>query len=305
MSELSQLSQLSAVLAEVRDQLSSAGVECPAREARRLITAAAGIAPESIIVSPNQSLSARQQCAIRHWSQRRAAGEPISRLSGIREFYGHSFRLSRDTLEPRSDSETLIDATLEQIDRRRERDHTWRIVDVGTGTGCLLISLLLELPRATGVGVDMSQAALAAAVDNAERLGVADRSDWRVSNYLADVDETFDILISNPPYIPTAQIAHLDRSVRLFDPHLALDGGLDGLEGYRAIGSRALHVVPSGFMIFETADNDQHRVCEAVLAEMGCGKARMVGSRRDMAGIGRSVAIETLPLGKDEKELDS
>ena len=186
-----------------------------------------------------------------------------------------------------------------------DRNHAWRIIDVGTGTGCLLISLLLELPRAVGLGVDLSQDALSVARDNADRLGVAGRSRWKFSDYLAEVDETFDILISNPPYIPTAQIAYLNSTVRLFDPHAALDGGYDGLEGYRAIGSRALNVIPSGLMILETADNDQSRVSEVLLEAMDGRRARVIGSWNDMAGIGRSVAIETLPCGKDEKELDS
>ena len=211
-----------------------------------------------------------------------------------KEFYGRPFRLSPETLEPRADSETLVDIVLELVDQRQGRSHQWRIIDVGTGTGCLLISLLAELPQARGVGTDLAQGALDAAAINANALGVGNRADWRIADYLDGIEEHFDILISNPPYVRRSDIPALQKEVRLYDPILALDGGVDGLAPYRAMAARVNTVIPAGFGVLEIAGNDDERVSARLTEGSINGKLRVLGVWPDLTGVRRCVAFETL-----------
>jgi len=163
---------------------------------------------------------------------RRAAGEPVSRICGRREFWSLDLRLSPAVLDPRPDSEALVEAVLSRV---ADRTAPWRILDLGTGSGCLLLAVLSELPCATGLGVDISAAAAGLARDNARRLGLGSRAAFVVGDWGEAVTGPFDIIVSNPPYIPSADIGGLAPEVRLHDPMLALDGGPDGLEPFGGI----------------------------------------------------------------------
>ena len=278
----------------VRDELRAAGIADAAAEARRLVVSAAGLAVEVLIRDPQYELSQAQCERVTEWLSRRTAGEPLARIRGEKEFYGRTFRLSHDTLEPRADSETLVDVVLELVDQRHGRTHPWRIIDVGTGTGCLLVSLLAELPQAFGLGTDISQGALTIAAGNADRLGVGPRAEWRVADYLNGIDQQFDILVSNPPYIKRDDIPVLQKEVRLFDPVAALDGGGDGLAPYRAMAQHVDRVLARGFGVLEMADHDDQRVADVLTETCQSQRLAILGVWPDLTGCNRCVAFETL-----------
>jgi release factor glutamine methyltransferase len=200
-------------------------------DARLIVAHAAGIAPDAIVLHDADALSGAVATAALALAARRAAGEPVARLFGEKEFYGLSFRLTADTLIPRPDTETLVDAVLAGVDRNAPL----AVLDLGTGSGAILIALLKHLPRATGVGVDLAAGAIAAARDNAARHGVADRATFVTGGWDEGPTRPFDVVASNPPYIMRDEIPRLPVDVRDHDPHLALDGGDDGLDAYRAI----------------------------------------------------------------------
>ncbi|WP_186420326.1 peptide chain release factor N(5)-glutamine methyltransferase [Bosea sp. CS1GBMeth4] len=226
---------------------------------------------------------------LEHALARRLAGEPLWRILGAREFWGLSFSLSPGTLEPRPDSETLIEAALAHLARRRLEK--LRILDLGTGTGCLLVAALREFPQATGLGIDLSPDALATAAGNAARNGVAARAAFRRGNWAAGIEERFDLVLSNPPYIASGEIAELDRTVRENDPLLALDGGPDGLDAYRALAAALPDLLePGGLAILEIGAGQEAAVV-GLLQDAGL---RHIASRRDLGG-----HIRALVFGHD------
>ncbi len=194
----------------VQQALAAAGVEDAGRDARLLVAAAAGVDTAEIIVAPSDAFARRSRRGCRRCVARRCAREPVSRILGEREFYGRRFALSAATLDPRPDSETLIEAALGIAAREGWRERPIRILDIGTGTGCLLLTLLAELPQATGFGTDISAAALETAALNAASLGVAERARFARADVLDGVDGPFDLVVSNPPYIPSSDIAGLN-----------------------------------------------------------------------------------------------
>lgn len=288
------LNRLGDVLGWVRDDLRAAGIVDAGAEARRLVVKAAGIAPGTVISEPSLALSGTQIKTVEAWLRRRMAGEPLARIHGEKDFYGRTFRLSPETLEPRADSETLIDVVLELVDQRQGRAHPWRIIDVGTGTGCLLISLLAELPQSCGVGTDLAQGALETAKVNALGLGVSERASWHQGDFLDGIDAQFDIAISNPPYIKREDIPTLQKEVRLSDPVLALDGGEDGITPYRKLAARINAVVPNGFGVFEIAGNDDARVSDVLTDGSNNSNVQILGVWPDLTGMKRCVAFKTL-----------
>ena len=191
------------------------------------------------------------------FTQRRLKFEPVSRILGSREFYGRSFRVTPDVLDPRADTETLIEAVLALA-----RDQgPIRILDLGTGSGAIAVTLLAELPGATVVASDLSAAALRVAKGNAEGLGVAGRASFVQANWFEGVDGRFDLIVSNPPYVPLGDISGLAPDVREFDPPRALDGGPDGLEAYRRIaGGAGGHLAPKGHIILEIGAEQENAV---------------------------------------------
>lgn len=262
--DLVEAMRLDELLDYVRDRLSAAHIEAPARQARLLISTIASVPPEDFLGRPNLVMPKEVCAEVAAAMEKRVGGMPLGRIAGEREFYGRSFELGPATLEPRPDSETLIDAALEIVQTEGLVDRPIRIVDVGTGTGCLLITLLAELPLAEGLGIDIAQGAVEIARRNAARNGVERRAVFECGDLLAGVDETFDLLISNPPYINTADIPDLDREVREHDPLLALDGGTDGLDFYRRIAGDVNLVVPQGWSIFEVGAGMSNAVCREI-----------------------------------------
>jgi release factor glutamine methyltransferase len=220
-------------------ELSAAGVQTPMLDARILTAAAVGLDGDSILAARDQPVSAVQIQAASALCARRAAGEPVSRIIGMREFWSLPFRLSEATLDPRADSETLIEVALKLFENQRPPA---RIIDLGTGSGCLLLALLSAWPDSFGIGIDLSGDAVKVAAANAAALGLARRAQMQVGNWLDGVPPRdraeIGLLIANPPYIPAADIETLAVDVRAFDPQAALDGGPDGLDAYRQIAAQ-------------------------------------------------------------------
>ena len=240
-------------------QLAARGIETAALDVRLLLQAASGLRHEDIVAEPDLVLSA--DGTARFWSfiDRRCAFEPVSRIIGFREFYGRSFRVTPAVLDPRADTETLIDAALALVRGKGQL----RILDLGTGSGAIAVTLLAELPEATVVATDLSAAALQVAKGNAAALGVADRASFVAANWFDGVDRQFDLIVSNPPYIPLGDIAGLAADVRDFDPARALDGGPDGLEAYRRIASGAGgFLAPRGHVVLEIGAGQENEVNE-------------------------------------------
>ncbi len=281
---------LGAALRQATAQLRRAGVESAGDDARRLLAAVLGLSTAQILARPERPLSPEEAESVGRCVARRVAREPVSRILGEREFYGRSFAISPATLDPRPDSETLIAAALELAASEGWLARPLRILDVGTGSGCLLLTLLAELPGAAGVGTDTSVAALDVARANAQRLGVADRAQWLAADALEAIRGKFDILISNPPYIPTQDIAGLDPEVRCYDPPSALDGGADGLRFFHRLLARMGDVVVDGWTVLEVG-HDQADAVAALLSSTGsAASAGDIRFYRDVAGKRRCVA---------------
>jgi release factor glutamine methyltransferase len=270
-----------------RRALTGAFAACAGEEAgldaRLLIEAATGMSHAALIASPDAPLGAAAE-ALNAMAARRIAGEPASRILGRRDFWSMSFHVTPDTLDPRPDTETLIEAAVDLLAARR--GEALRIVDFGTGTGAILAALLKEFPRAVGVGVDLSAAAAEVARDNLSRSGFGARAQVRVGDWDERLAGAFDLLASNPPYVPAADIAGLAREVRDHDPRLALDGGADGLDAYRRlVHVAARRLAPGGLALFEVGIGQADAVaalCRA--AGLATGPARA-----DLAGVPRVV----------------
>lgn len=222
--------------------------------------------------------------SFRRMVARRVAREPLAYILGWQEFWSLRFRVSPATLIPRPDSETLIEAAL-----AARPDGIGRVLDLGTGTGCLLLAALSEMPAAWGLGVDRSPAAAALARDNAGTLGLGRRCAMMVADWAAPIAGRFDLVLSNPPYIESATVAGLMPEVALYEPGSALDGGADGLDAYRTIiGSLNRLLATGGLAVLEVGVGQHGAVC-ALAAAAGFGS---VGMRADLAGIVRAVSIE-------------
>ncbi|WP_420101165.1 peptide chain release factor N(5)-glutamine methyltransferase [Bosea sp. (in: a-proteobacteria)] len=272
----------------------------PVREARRRLVSAfaaagldnAGLDARILIETvldtrspnPDAVLDRDALGRLHRLAERRLSGEPTWRVVGEREFWGLTFTLSPATLEPRPDSEAIVEAALARLSQRR--DETLEILDLGTGTGCLLLALLSECPRAQGLGVDLSDEACRTATANAARNGLADRARFRQGDWTAGMSARFDVILSNPPYIPSAEIGALAPEVRDHDPLLALDGGRDGLDPYRLF-ARSLPALlkPGGFVVFEIGAGQ----ADHVVRLMRGGGLEFAGSRHDLGGHERAL----------------
>jgi release factor glutamine methyltransferase len=263
---------VAALSALVKDRLQSAGVATPALDARVIITRATGLTHEELIAGPNTSVTSEARLQIMDMVQRREGGEPLSRILGEREFYSRLFVLNSGTLDPRPDTETLVDAGLRVL--RERPDHAWRIADLGTGSGAVIITLLAEMPKATGVGTDLCAAALKTARANALRHKVANRLELAEGSWFEALSEAFDLIVANPPYIASSAIALLPLEVRLHDPPRALDGGQDGLSAYRAIaGGARRHLRIGGHLCVEIGKG-QEKAVGAIMRGGGLYPAR-------------------------------
>ncbi|MAL78429.1 MAG: protein-(glutamine-N5) methyltransferase, release factor-specific [Sneathiella sp.] len=276
--------RLAAVVASASRRLAEADIENARRDAMLLMAHLLESDIGIVYREGERELSVNQQAAYEAMIRRRAAREPISHITGHREFWSLDFLVSADVLDPRADSETLIEAALEHV-KNGYAPHL--ILDLGTGSGCLLLALLHELPEATGVGVDVSEAALLLAQKNAVRLGLAERARFIKSSWGEKVTESFDLVISNPPYIPASHIATLQPEVREYDPRLALVGGDDGLDCYRAILADIGRLLrPDGLLLFEVGAGQAPEVGR-LMGQSGLCNVRFY---RDLAGIERCIA---------------
>jgi release factor glutamine methyltransferase len=232
----------------LRVRLQNAGIEDAGLAARIILRQAGGVSDADLIAGAPVTLSPETVSYIESAAARHIAGEPLSRIFGEKEFHGLMFEVTPAVLDPRPDTETLVDAAL----RRLAGVPSPYILDLGTGSGCIIVSLLHALPRARGVAVDVSPAALEVAKRNAERHGAAPRLELLEGAWFAPVAGTFDLIVSNPPYIPSQEIESLDASVKNHDPILALDGGMNGLEAYKKIFTEMKKfLVPGGAGLFE------------------------------------------------------
>ncbi|MGL4728172.1 MAG: peptide chain release factor N(5)-glutamine methyltransferase, partial [Bosea sp. (in: a-proteobacteria)] len=223
---------------------------------------------------------------------RRIAGEPVGRIIGHRDFWGISFQLSPDTLEPRPDSETLIEAALEALGPRKNAPLT--ILDLGTGTGCLLIALMSECASARGIGVDVSIGALRTARANAEAAGVGKRCHWIASDWDAALSVKADVILSNPPYIASSEVAGLAPAVRVHDPMRALDGGADGLVAYRRLGQALPHLLADeGLAVIELGIGQEAPVSDLSEAQ----GLTVVSCRKDLGGVPRALMLRLAGSG--------
>lgn len=229
--------KLGDAISDARKSFAEACLEEPAVDARVLVSGLLSLSATDLIVQSGQVLTEDEQALINAAISRRVGGEPVHRILGFREFYGLNLRLSPETLEPRPDTEILVDRVLPFLKDIIRHKGSARVLDLGTGTGAICLALLHECPQATGVGVDVSGDALATATLNADENGLGDRFEALESDWFSKVDGSFDVIVSNPPYIPSADIASLSREVRDYDPLAALDGGPDGLEPYRLIAN--------------------------------------------------------------------
>lgn len=245
-------------------RLREAGLATPALDARLLLQQATGLGAAELIANSAQETDARQAREFEALVVRRLAHEPVSRILGWREFYGRRFAISPDVLDPRPDTESLVELCLSLLPEGRPL----RILDLGTGSGILALTLLAERPLATAVAVDVSPAALAVARRNAQELGVDTRCQFHAGSWLAGVGGVFDLIVSNPPYIPLQEVQDLAADVRLYDPHLALAGGTDGLDPYRTIAAGAArHIASGGNLAFEIGAGQAHDVTGICLAQ--------------------------------------
>jgi release factor glutamine methyltransferase len=262
-------------------------------DARILVGAVLGLDLTGLITAANRALASDESKRLDDLARRRLAGEPVARLLGYKEFWGLRLRLSAATLVPRPDTETVVELALEILRARPHREKPWRIADIGTGSGAILLALLSELPRACGFGTDISAAALRTAHANAIHLGLADRADFIACEYAAALTGPFDLIVSNPPYIRSAEIGQLATEVRDHDPHQALDGGTDGLDAYRALIPQAARLLaPGGALVVEAGQGQSGDVRDLMTS---AGLTVRGPAKADLAGIHRAVAGLKLP----------
>jgi release factor glutamine methyltransferase len=268
----------------------SAGIDTARLDARVLVAFVLGVNTEKVFGYPETELTSDQHNQLEDVAKRRENREPLARIVGEKEFWSLPFKVSRDTLIPRPDSECLVEAVLDHVE---ERTGNYSILDLGTGTGCLLISLLHELKNAKGVGVDISQSALQTASDNAQRLDVGERAQFIKNNWCdhlaADRGTRFDVVLSNPPYIPDGDIDSLEPEVNKHEPLRALVGGADGLDIYRMLIQETKALInPEGLLIFEVGAGQSDDV-------VGLGRANgfnLLNVRCDLAGVERCVLFK-------------
>jgi release factor glutamine methyltransferase len=273
------------LISEFRGRLATAGIASAALDARVLVLDALGLDRAAAIAEPKCRAEAGAVRRARDHLARRLRGEPVSRILGRREFYGRDFIVTPATLDPRPDTETVVETALQVLSGMSSPG----ILDLGTGSGAILVTILCEIGSAMGTGTDNSPAALAVACDNARRLGVGERATFMVADWLAGIDGRFDLIVSNPPYIRRGSIARLEIDVRDHDPLEALDGGPDGLDAYRRIAAGAASVLaPGGALVLEIG-SDQAGQVTGIFGEHGYSCEKVA---RDLAGRDRVVVLK-------------
>jgi release factor glutamine methyltransferase len=272
---------------QARKRLEGAGIEAPVIDARLLLEAATGSSRTDILTDPYRALTPAQAETLEGYQTRRVAREPVSHILGRKGFWTVELKVTRDVLTPRPDTETVVNAVLKSL----PADEPMRILDLGAGSGAILLALLAERPLWSGVGVDVSEPALEVARENAALLGLDARAVF-VHGLWAEgqPDQAFDAVVSNPPYIPTGDIDALEPEVSLHEPRLALDGGVDGLDAYRVLAPQVLRVLKPGGVFALEIGHDQGRAVEALMQAARAGFCRVVSDlgQRDRVVIGRA-----------------
>jgi release factor glutamine methyltransferase len=264
---------IATALRDARFALAARGVATPALDARLLLQATTGLTHDAIIADGDQILDASVRAHFKQLLQRRLAHEPVSRILGYREFYGRRFVVTPDVLDPRSDTEALIELCAEL--------RPTHILDVGVGSGAILLTLLCEHAQAKGVGVDLSTAAINVAQQNAVALELSERCQFIRSDWFENLHDRFDLIVSNPPYIASTDIAALAPDVQFHDPRLALDGGGDGLAAYRVLAREcSAHLAPAGHVAVEIGAGQKSDVV-GLFAAQGY---RLKQAQNDIAG---------------------
>ena len=269
----------------------AAGIDSAELDARLLVGAALRLDLTGLITSADRVLVSDESVYLESLAKRRLNGEPVARILGQKEFWGLPLKLSAATLVPRPDTETVVELALEIV--RASSLRTKRIADIGTGTGAILLALLHELPDAFGVGTDISLDALATARRNAADLGLSPRAGFIACNYAAALNGPFELIVSNPPYIPTRAVAGLAIEVRDFDPLAALDGGADGLDAYRALIPQAADsLAPGGALVVEGGQGQAPQI-EALMT--AADLSVHYPPKADLAGIPRAISGLKMP----------
>ncbi len=276
-------------LAAAATRLAAAGIADSRLDARVLTMAATGLSRERLLTAGDGAISPSAAAVLDDYVARRTRGEPVARILGHKEFWSLDFEVTADTLVPRPDTETLVEAALAAAP---DRNAVLNVLDLGTGTGCILLAVLSERPQARGTGIDINPGAVAVAARNAAKLGLEQRARFLVADFTGNLsalaDQRFDVILSNPPYIPEQDIATLAPDVAQYEPRAALSGGADGLVAYRALAARLPALLAPGGQAFLEIGQGQE---DDILAIMTGAGLRLRGRHADLAGITRVLAL--------------
>ncbi|MBT4888604.1 MAG: peptide chain release factor N(5)-glutamine methyltransferase [Rhodospirillales bacterium] len=271
----------------VAKKFKQVGIDGARLDARLIVTHGLGVEPQKVLTHPELSIAPEDCQKIIEMAHRRIQREPMSHILGEREFWSMDFKVTADTLTPRPDTETLVDVVLSKV-AKLPTDSKLGILDLGTGTGCILLTLLSEIPNANGIGVDISEAALSVAHANASSLGLLGRAAFSQGHWGDGLEACFDIVVSNPPYIPAQDIHTLSAEVSKYEPRSALDGGEDGLDAYCDIAADLKRLLkPGGFACFEVGIGQAEDVSK-ILSDSGFTKNEI---HSDLSGIERVVLV--------------
>ena len=284
------------LLSEAAEVMSAAGLGEPRRQARRLLAAALNISQAELFCDAGLPVTRQQTAVFKGMLGRVISREPLSRILGRREFWGLELSLSSGTLDPRPDTETVVEATLR---RKSDRHAPLRLLDLGTGSGCLLLALLSEFPHASGVGTDISEGAVRTAAQNAARLGLATRAQFCVGDWARALSGKFDAIVANPPYIARRDLPLLPTEVAAYDPWQALDGGEDGLASYRVIAAQVPTLLAANGILVTELGVAQADEVAAIMEAAGLVHD---GVDFDLAGIARCLTMRVLPPSPSSKK---
>jgi len=275
---------------QAKARLQAAGLAGPVIDARLLVEAAADASRSDIVTDPHRPLTPAQEATLAGYLDRRENREPVSQILGRKGFWKIMLRVNKDVLTPRPDTETVVETVLRDFPEQAP----WSVLDLGVGSGAIILSILAERPAAKGLGIDVSAEALAVARDNAAHLGLAGRLALFRGDWTAGLgDAGFDLVVSNPPYIATDVIEGLEPEVRDYEPRVALEGGADGLDAYRILAPEILRVLKPGGRFAVEIGYDQKDAVEALFREAGAAEVRTI---RDLADRDRVVAGTKNPL---------